>query len=79
MAVPSLGNLGAKLTKNVIPSFQDLFYRNRTLLSLDNNLKRFIQIILVCLHCSFKFPKCIAHKKKSCVYFNTFQHIHSFP
>ena len=41
MTLPSLRNLGAKCSENVIPSFEDLFYANRPLLSLDINLKMF--------------------------------------
>ena len=41
--------------------------------------KCLILIILLCLQRSLVFPKFIAHKKKSCVYFDTFPHIHSFP
>ena len=39
MTLPSLRNLGAKCSENVIPSFEDLFHANRLLLSLDINLK----------------------------------------
>ena len=35
MTLLSQGNLGAKFS--VIPSFEDLFYANRPLLSLKNN------------------------------------------
>ena len=44
MALPSLGNLRAKFSETSFPrsisSFQDLFYANRPLLSLNNNFKK---------------------------------------
>ena len=51
MALPSLGNLGAEFSETSFPQF-DLSYANWPLLSLDNNLKCLIPIILLCLQCS---------------------------
>ena len=53
----------------VIPSFQNLLliYSNRPLLFSDNNSK------------TFDFNNYVlVHKKKSCIYFSTLPHIHSF-
>ena len=75
---PLLGNFGAKFSETSFPHFRTYFYANQPLLSLDNHLKCLIPIILLCLQCSF--PKCLAHKKKSCLYFqfSTFPYIYSF-
>ena len=52
IALTSLCNLVATFPEMpFIPSFYDLFYANQ-LLCLDNNLKRLIPIILLCLLCS---------------------------
>ena len=45
MALHLLENLGAKFS-------EDLFYANKPVLPLYNNLKQSIRIILLCLQCS---------------------------
>ena len=48
---PSLGNLGAKFSETSFHHFKTSFYANWPLLSLDNNLKCLIPIILLYLQC----------------------------
>ena len=58
------------------PSVEVLFYANQLLLSqfktFDSN-----NIIVLCLQ--MLFPKCVAHKKKTCAYFSTLPCVHSLP
>ena len=58
------------LEAKVIPTSEDLFYTNQPLLSLDNNLKRLIPIILLCLQ-MLCFQNAWPKKRDCCVYFST--------
>ena len=61
--------------KHHSPSFEVLFHANQPLLSqfktFDSNN--------CTLSSNALFPKCVAHKKKTCVYFSTLPCIHSLP
>ena len=61
--------------KHHSPSFEVLFHANQPLLSqfktFDSNN--------CTLSSNALFPKCVAHKKKACVYFSTLPCIHSLP
>ena len=77
MAPPLLGNLEAKPLWKDILSFYDVFYANRLLLPLHYNFKQLILIILPSVF-NVPFPKCVAHKKESCVNLILFHIIHLF-
>ena len=53
LALPLLENLGAKFSEMSFLHFKTYFMKiNKLLLSLDNNLKCLIRIILLCLQCA---------------------------
>ena len=76
MAPPLLGNLGAKFSETSFPHFKTSFTQIGRCYLYTTILNHWFQSFYLVL--DVLFPKCVAHKKKSCVYFSTDFSIYSF-
>ena len=70
--------MGSKFSETSFPHFKTYFMQIKCNLYTTILLKKFDSNNFTSVS-NVLFPKCVAHKKKSCVYVITFLYIHSFP